>query len=171
MNFRIIFRINCGTILAIGITLLVPLVVSFLYDDGSWNSFLTPAALMILAGGLGFRATRPDSQRALVYVSNGDVLLSVTMAWVLAALLGGAPYVIEGTFINPINSTFESMSGFTTTGATLLENIEAPSPSILFWRSMTQWLGGIGIVLLFVAVAPVLGFGAARLLSAERYLA
>ncbi|HZY65726.1 MAG TPA: potassium transporter TrkG [Rubrobacteraceae bacterium] len=59
------------------------------------------------------------------------------------------------------------MSGFTTTGATLLPDIEAPSPSILFWRSMTQWLGGIGIVVLFVAVAPVLGFGAAWLLSAE----
>jgi trk system potassium uptake protein TrkH len=82
-------------------------------------------------------------------------------------LLGGAPYLIEGTFASPIDSTFEAMSGFTTTGATLLSDIEAESPSILFWRSMTQWLGGIGIVVLFVAVAPYLGMHAARLLSAE----
>jgi trk system potassium uptake protein TrkH len=59
------------------------------------------------------------------------------------------------------------MSGFTTTGATLLSEIETQTPSILFWRSMTQWLGDIGIVVLFVAVAPAIGFGAARLLGAE----
>ena len=93
--------------------------------------------------------------------------MSVTLAWILAALLSGVPYLIEGTFVNPIDSTFEAMSGFTTTGATLLKDVEAPTHSIQFWRCMTQWLGGIGLVVLFVAVAPVLGFGAARLLSAE----
>lgn len=77
------------------------------------------------------------------------------------------PYLIEGTFASPIASTFESMSGFTITGSTLLQEIEAETPSILCWRSLTQWLGGIGIVVLFVGMAPALGFGAARLLSAE----
>jgi trk system potassium uptake protein TrkH len=86
---------------------------------------------------------------------------------VLAAFLGGIPYVLEGTFTSLLDSTFEGMSGFTTTGATLLADIEAETPSILFWRSMTQWLGGIGIVVLFVAVAPAIGTGAARLLGAE----
>ena len=85
----------------------------------------------------------------------------------LAALLGGIPNVLEGTFKNLIDSTFESMSGFTTTGATLLAVLEAETPSILFWRSMTHWLGGLGIVVLFVAVAPTIGAGAARLLGAE----
>jgi trk system potassium uptake protein TrkH len=73
----------------------------------------------------------------------------------VAALLGGVPFPIEGTFDSLLDSTFESMSGFTTTGATLLSDIEAQTPPILFWRSMTQWLGGIGIVVLFVAGAPV----------------
>ncbi len=75
--------------------------------------------------------------------------------------------MVEGTFGSPLDSTFEAMSGFTTTGASLLSDVEAQTPSILFWRSMTQWLGGIGIVVLFVAVAPTIGFGAARLLGAE----
>ncbi len=167
MNYKVILRINAGVILAIGLSLLVPLAISFVYRDGSWTSFLIPAAAMTTVGGLGFWMSRSASSRAVVHVSNRDVLFSVTMAWILAAVLGGIPYLVEGTFVNPINSTFESMSGFTTTGATLLPDIEAPSQSILFWRSMTQWLGGIGIVVLFVAVAPVLGFGAARLLSAE----
>lgn len=167
MNARIIIRVNAGVVLAIGLSLLVPLALSVGYGDGSWASFLLPAVVMVLAGGLGFRATRPPSRRALAYVSPRDVLLSVTLAWVLCALLGGVPYLVEGTFSNPIDSTFEAMSGFTTTGATVLPEIEAETPSILFWRGLTQWLGGIGVVVLFVAVAPVLGFGAARLLSAE----
>jgi trk system potassium uptake protein len=101
------------------------------------------------------------------YVVERDVYLSVALAWVFAALFGGVPFLIEGTFESLLDSTFEAMSGFTTTGATLLSDIEAQTPSILFWRSMTQWLRGIGIVVLFVAVAPVVGVGAARLLRAE----
>lgn len=167
MNFRAVVRVVAGVVLALGVALLAPFVISILYADGSWESFLVPGAMMILAGGAGLRVTGITSSRESLYVSHRDVLLSVTLAWMFAALLGGVPYLISGTFINPINSTFEAMSGFTTTGATLLEDIESPTPSIQFWRCMTQWLGGIGIVVLFVAVAPVLGFGAARLLSAE----
>jgi trk system potassium uptake protein TrkH len=167
VNARVITRVNAGIALALGLALLFPMLLSLGYGDGSWESFLFPAAVMIPVGALGLFSTRPASRQALRYVSNRDVLFSVTLAWVLAALLGGVPYLIEGTFSSPVDSTFEAMSGFTTTGSTLISEIEAQTPSILFWRSLTQWLGGIGIVVVFVAVAPVLGFGAARLLSAE----
>ncbi len=166
MNARVIVAVNSGVVLAIGLALLVPLVLSLAYADGSWRSFLLPAVAMVSAGAGGAFLTRSRG-RATQYVSNRDVYLSVTLAWTLAALLGGVPFLIEGTFPNLIDSTFESMSGFTTTGATLLSDIEGETPSILFWRSMTHWLGGIGIVVLFVAVAPLLGVGAARLLGAE----
>jgi trk system potassium uptake protein len=148
------------------VALLGPLALSLFYRDGSWTSFFVPATGMVVAGGMGIRATRSPG-RAAEYISNRDIYLSVTLAWTLAAILGGIPFLIEGTFRSPLDSTFEAMSGFTTTGATLLSNIEAQTPSILFWRSMTHWLGGIGIVVLFVAVAPLLGVGAARLLGAE----
>ena len=167
MDAKIIVRVNAVVILTLGLALLIPLTLSWLYDDGSWQSFLLPAAIMIPAGGTGVWTTQASSSRAIGYVSNRDVYLSVTLAWVLAALLGGVPFLVEGTFGSLLDSTFEAMSGFTTTGATLLSDIEAETPSILFWRSMTQWLGGIGIVVLFVAVAPAIGFGAARLLGAE----
>ena len=157
---------NAGVILAIGLALLVPLALSLLYRDGSWMSFLLPAVAMFAIGIVGIRVARPKG-RAPEYVSNRDVYLSVTLAWTLAALLGGTPFLVEGTFHSLLDSSFEAMSGFTTTGATLLSNIEAESPSILFWRSMTHWSGGIGIVVLFVAVAPLLGVGAARLIGAE----
>jgi trk system potassium uptake protein TrkH len=159
-------RVVSGVLLALGVALLVPLVLSLLYRDGSWASFLWPGAAMALVGGVGLRVTT-SLFRTPRYVSNRDVYLSVTLAWVVAALLGGVPFLIEGTFDSLLDSTFEAMSGFTTTGATLLSDIEAQTPSILFWRSMTQWLGGIGIVVLFVAVAPAIGAGAARLLGAE----
>jgi trk system potassium uptake protein TrkH len=143
-----------GVVLALGLALLVPLALSLLYRDGSWASFLLPEAAMASIGGVGLRVT--SSQLCTpIYVSNRDVYLSVTLAWVVAALLGGVPFLIGGTFDSLLDSTFEAMSEFTTTGSTLLSDIEAESPSILFWRSMTQWLGGIGIVVLFVAVAPV----------------
>jgi trk system potassium uptake protein len=159
-------RVVSGVVLALGLALLVPLALSLLYRDGSWASFLLPGAMMALISGVGLRLTAPPA-RTPRYVSNRDVYLSVTLAWVVAALLGGVPFLIEGTFDSLLDSTFEAMSGFTTTGSTLLSDIEAQTPSILFWRSMTQWLGGIGIVVLFVAVAPVIGAGAARLLGAE----
>jgi trk system potassium uptake protein TrkH len=166
VNPRVVIRVNAGVILAIGLALLVPLALSLLYRDGSWKSFLLPALALSAAGIIGIRFSRPRS-RAPEYVSNRDVYLSVTLAWTLAALLGGTPFLVEGTFHSLLDSTFEAMSGFTTTGATLLSNIEGETPSILFWRSMTHWLGGIGIVVLFVAVAPLLGVGAARLIGAE----
>src|SRR3712207_3978402 len=113
---------------------------------------------MMALGAAGIRATGSPG-RAAQYVSNRDVYLSVTLAWTLAALLGGAPFLIEGTFSSLVDSTFEAMSGFTTTGATLLSDIEGETPSILFWRSMTHWLGGIGIVVLFAADSPPLLVG------------
>jgi trk system potassium uptake protein TrkH len=161
---RFVIRVNAGVILALGLALLVPLIISLLYRDGSLYSFLVPAAVMIPLGTAGLWGGLP---RGGAYILDRDVYLSVTLAWVLAALLGGIPYVIEGTFTSLLDSTFESMSGFTTTGATLLSDIEAQTPSILFWRSLTHWLGGLGIVVLFVAVAPTVGSGAARLLGAE----
>ncbi len=166
MRGLVVTRVISGVILALGLSLLLPLTLSLLYADDSWESFLLPAVAMVLVGAGGLRLTRfPGRQPG--YVSNQEVYLSVTLAWILAALLGGVPFLIEGTFTSLLDSTFEAMSGFTTTGATLLSDIEAETPSILFWRSMTQWLGGVGIVVLFVAVAPVLGAGAARLLGAE----
>src|SRR3712207_9259078 len=91
-----------------------------------------PAAAMIPLGAAGLWASR---LRGAGYVLERDVYLSVTLTWMLAAVLGGVPYLLEGTFASLLDSTFEGMSGFTTTGPTLLADIEAQTPSILFWRS------------------------------------
>src|SRR5918999_580160 len=117
---RVVVTVNAGVILALGLALLVPLVLSLLYQDGSWKSFLVPASVMILLGAAGLGAIR---LRSVGYILERDVYLAVTLAWVLAALLGGIPYIIEGTFTSLFDSIFEGMSGFTTTGSTLLSDI------------------------------------------------
>lgn len=127
MNARMVIRVNAGVIFAIGAALLVPLALSLLYRDGSWASFLLPSVAMMAPGFLGVRLAGPLG-RSMGYVPNRDVYLSVTLAWTLAALLGGIPFLVDGTFDSLLDSTFEAMSGFTTTGATLLSEIEAESP-------------------------------------------
>lgn len=96
-----------------------------------------------------------------------DGVLIVVGAWVLASLTGAIPYWIDGILVNPVDALFESASGFTTTGATVLRDIESAGHPILFWRSFTQWLGGIGIVVLFVALLSELGPGARFLFQLE----
>jgi trk system potassium uptake protein len=94
-------------------------------------------------------------------------VLIVVGGWVLASVFGALPYLADRHPRLPVDALFESASGFTTTGATVLTDIEAAGPRILFWRSFTQWLGGMGIIVLFVALLPELGPGARFLYKLE----
>jgi trk system potassium uptake protein TrkH len=94
-------------------------------------------------------------------------LLAVTLAWTGAGIVGAIPLLAAGTFGSPIDAFFESTSGFTTTGSTLITDIDAEPDAVLLWRSITQWLGGVGIVVLVVAIAPVSGIGVQRAFYAE----
>ena len=96
-----------------------------------------------------------------------DVFTTVTIAWVAIAAVGAMPYLITGHFTNVDDALFEAMSGFTTTGATVTADIEATSKGLLFWRSTTQWMGGMGVIVLVVAVLPTVGSGGMSLLEAE----
>lgn len=96
-----------------------------------------------------------------------DVFVTVTLAWVLLTIVGALPYVLTGTIEAFDDAMFESISGFTTTGATVLQPIEGSGPGILFWRAITQWMGGMGVIVLVVAVLPTVGSGGMSLLEAE----
>jgi trk system potassium uptake protein TrkH len=102
-----------------------------------------------------------------VRLNGRDGFLLVALAWALSAVLGATPFVLSGSIPRWVDAIFESASGFTTTGASILTNIEALPRSVLFWRSMTHWLGGMGIVVLTVALLPLLGVGGFQLLKAE----
>lgn len=145
---------------ATGAAMLVPASLSYLVSDGYWVSFVLPAAAALLAGGALFALSRG---RPSAYVSIRDVFLMVVLGWISVAAVGSLPFYLSG-FMFPVEAFFNSMAGFTTTGVSTTEELP---PSLLLWRSMSQWFGGIGIVVLFVAVAPLVGFGAAQLYSAE----
>ena len=96
-----------------------------------------------------------------------DVFTTVTVAWLAMALAGAIPYLLTGQFDRIDDALFESISGFTTTGATVIADIEAASKGVLFWRATTQWIGGMGVIVLVVAVLPTVGSGGMSLLAAE----
>ncbi len=142
--------------------MLVPALFSVVVSDGNASMFFIPAAAALTLGAAIFYLTyEPDS-----YTSIRDVFLIVVFGWIGVAAVGALPYTLSG-LMTPIDAFFESMAGFTTTGASTVLVPEDVAPSLLLWRSLSQWTGGIGIVLLFVAVAPLVGFGAGQLFSAE----
>jgi trk system potassium uptake protein TrkH len=151
-----------AVITAAGTAMLIPAGFSFLADDGHVLVFGLPAVAAIALGASLFSLTRSPEPRIL----RQDVFLIVVLGWLGVATVGALPFVLSG-IMGPVDAFFNSMAGFTTTGASTIRVPEEVAPSLLLWRSLTQWTGGIGIVLIFVAVAPLVGFGAAQLYSAE----
>jgi trk system potassium uptake protein len=151
-----------AVITAGGTAMLIPAGFSLLTDDGHVLVFGLPAVAAIALGASLFSLTRSREPRIL----RQDVFLIVVLGWLGVATVGALPFVLSG-IMGPVDAFFNSMAGFTTTGASTIRVPEEVAPSLLLWRSLTQWTGGIGIVLIFVAVAPLVGFGAAQLYSAE----
>ncbi len=142
--------------------MLLPVAYSFLSADGNVAAFGLPAfGALALGAGLFFLTRGPGA-----YVSGRDVFLIVVLGWIEVASLGSLPFILSG-LMGPMDAFFEAMAGFTTTGASTIRTLEEVPQSLLLWRSLTQWAGGIGIVVLFVAVAPLVGFGATQLYSTE----
>lgn len=164
LNQGLIVPVIGGALLSVGIALLACAAVAVAYGDGGLLAFAVPGAVLasLGAGGVALRARLPAGP-----LRARDGYFSVTAAWLLAALAGAIPFLLAGTFSHPVDAVFESMSGLTGCGATLLEEVEAEPHAVLLWRSLSQFVGGVGIVLLVVAVAPATGLASQRLFFAE----
>ncbi|UPV75049.1 TrkH family potassium uptake protein [Halorussus limi] len=168
MNLRVDWRASTslvGTVVKwLAVAMAFPFALAVFYGDG----VTTFAASMALAVGVGWGLERLDDDPDL---GAREGFLMVALTWLAVSIIGAAPYVIagEGTVGQPVNALFESMSGFTTTGATVMGNIgfEKHSRALMMWRQQTQWLGGMGIVVLAVAILPELTVGGAQLMDAE----
>jgi trk system potassium uptake protein TrkH len=150
------------TLTVVGIGIFISGLVDVI-DGGPDIAVLTiTGALMAASGAALWRGTiTPKRIRVL------DVFTAVTVTWVVIALAGAIPYILTGHFERWDDGLFESISGFTTTGATVTPDIEATSKGLLFWRSTTQWIGGMGVIVLVVAVLPTVGSGGMSLMQAE----
>lgn len=162
MNLRLTLHVIGGLLLFLGAMLLAPIVVSLFYRDGQALWFLLSA---VLTAGTGYALYRGFRRREEVTLREGFAI--VTFTWIAFAVFGSLPFLLSGSLANPIDAFFESMSGFTTTGASVMTDIEANPKSVLFWRALSQWLGGMGIIVLSVAVLPLLGVGGMELFQAE----
>lgn len=142
--------------------MLAPGLCSFYYGEVEAYAFLLSAALVLVVSLCAYKKTESTG-----VVLHKEVFCIVTLGWLLAALFGSLPYIISGTFTSYADAFFETMSGFTTTGGTVLADVESLPKGILFWRSMTHWLGGMGIIVLFVALLSSLGAGGEKMFLAE----
>jgi trk system potassium uptake protein len=149
----------------ISLFMLIPLGIAVLHGEtASIEAFYLSIAVSLLAAAALYLLTRKKRD---VAVSPKDGFLMVALSWVAASLVGALPFMLSGAIPLYTDAFFETMSGFTTTGASILTDIESLPRSMLFWRSLTHWLGGMGIVVLTVAVLPILGIGGAQLVRAE----
>ena len=159
-----VIRLLSRFILLLAITLVAPLVVALIYSETEiLRAFFIPIALCLVVAGVC--AAVSSRNRARLSARSG--FLVVTLCWIVAAIAGSLPFYISGSIPLYVDALFESMSGFTTTGASILSDIEALPRAILFWRSLTHWLGGMGIIALVVALFPLLSGGGNLLLRAE----
>jgi len=146
-----------------GGSMVIPALVALYYDSTHVAEFLEASAIVI---ALGLGMIRYGG-KAPAQLSHRDGFLIVALAWLILSMLGAVPFWTTGTLPSIIDAMFESASGLTTTGATVLSGLDHLPHSILFWRSMQEWLGGMGIIVLAVAVMPLLGVGGMQLFKAE----
>ncbi len=164
MNLKLVTRIIAVLACVLALMLLFPLIVALLYrEHAEMIALLQVIIPTALAGVMLLYATR-NVQRTL---SNHDGFLVVSLAWITMAAIGAVPFMTSGAIPSYTDAFFETMSGFSTTGASILDDIEVLPRSMLFWRSLTHWLGGMGIIVLAVAIFPLLGFKGLQLVRAE----
>ena len=165
LNKRPILKILCAVMTLVGVAMLIPTAVALYYKETkAVMSLLVCALPMIIIGVLVIKLT-PKEDNTVLRMRDGFFI--VAAAWIAMSALGGMPFVISGSIPNFFDAFFETASGFTTTGSTILTNIEAMPKGMLFWRSFTHWLGGMGVLVLTIALLPMLGIGGAKIMRAE----
>ena len=160
MNFRLVFKVTGKTLLVEAFCLLLPLAVTLFYGEDPTPFLYTIAAIFVVGGALSFL---PASDH--FFAREG--FFSVGLIWVLVSAFGSVPFFFSGYFPSYVDCFFEAASGFTTTGASILPAVEGLPMGILFWRSFTHWLGGMGVLILTIALLPSLGSRTLHLMKAE----
>ncbi len=162
IHFKAIGKIMGALLFLLGTLMLPAAAISWFYNEDS-NPILISAAISLFMGLVLFFSFSKQDQ--LVRKREGYMI--VALSWILMTVFGMIPFVITEEVTTTVDALFETVSGLTTTGATILTDIESMPKGLLFWRSMTQWIGGLGIIVLTVAIFPLLGIGGIELFVAE----
>ena len=165
MNLRNIFHILGIFVMMIGAAMLPAFVISAMLHEAAWTAIGLSSLISMGAGLLMYILIPRTGER--ISLSHREGFVIVTLAWVLASAFGGLPFLLSGVVPTFCDAFFETMSGFTTTGASVISNLDKTSSGILFWRALTHWMGGMGIIILSIAILPLLGVGGMQLFKAE----
>ncbi|MEX0844464.1 MAG: potassium transporter TrkG [Balneolaceae bacterium] len=172
IDFLMVLGVLGAFIFFMGFALLLPAGIDLMYEQDTWHSFLISAGIAFFVGGLLWYFFKPQQE---LRIREGFLIVSLT--WLSLSIVGALPFVISGVLPSFTDAVFETMSGLSTTGSTILggttsdgfhnPQIEEMPHSILFWRSLAHWLGGMGIIVLSIAILPLLGIGGMQLFQAE----
>ncbi|MGI9528485.1 MAG: TrkH family potassium uptake protein, partial [Acidimicrobiia bacterium] len=163
MSWRHLLHVVGAVLGAIGVAMLTPIVVSVIYQE--WSDIPAFIGAAAITGGVGFALWKVFDRPGELSTREG--FASVGLAWIALAAFGALPYLLTGSITNVVDAVFESTAGFTTTGSSVIPDPGLLSHGMQFWRSFTQWMGGMGIIVLSVAILPLLGMGAVQLARAE----
>ncbi|MGN1248400.1 MAG: TrkH family potassium uptake protein [Paludibacteraceae bacterium] len=162
-NRKIVVK-TLGALLCLeALFMLIPMFTSLAYREPDFEAWLVSTAITLLAGLLGLLIGR----RAERKVAEREGYAIVALVWIVYSIFGVLPYWLSGAFSSFTDCWFETMSGFTTTGATIASDVESVTHGVLLWRSLSQWMGGMGIIVLSVAILPMFGLGGMQLYAAE----
>ena len=163
MNYAIVFRLLGYILMIEGTLLLLPAAASLIY--GEWMVLAVFLLTAAVSAGIGFalRAIKPRSK--VFYMREG--FTATALSWIVISVVGAAPFVLTGCIPNPVDALFETVSGFTTTGASILPGVEDLPKGILFWRSFTHWIGGMGVLVFLLSLLPLTGGSHVNLMKAE----
>jgi trk system potassium uptake protein len=163
LNLRLVLSILGLLLVFSGLAMLLPLAFSLYYNDGV-HLPLIEASLVNIGVGLCLYLLTRGAGRELRHREGFAI---VTFGWLTLGIFGSLPFIFSGVLYHPVDAIFETLSGYTTTGASVLNDIESVPEGILFWRSLTHWLGGMGVLVLVTAILPYLGVGGMQLIKAE----
>ena len=165
MNFKMI-RYTIGLILIFEAAfLLVPLITAFCYLPDELGCVFSLLGTMAICLTIGILLSRRRPENTALYTKDGFVI--VALSWIVLSLFGALPFVFSGTIPNYIDALFETVSGFTTTGASILTSVEDKPNSMLMWRSFTHWIGGMGVLVFIMAILPLSGAQNMHIMRAE----
>lgn len=162
MHITIIIHILGFLQVFLAAAMILPIPFSLYYGESDWIALLISSLITALIGFVAFKSTKFDRD-----LRPKEGFAIVTLGWIFFSIFGSLPFIISGYIPSITDAFFETMSGFTTTGASILNDIEALPHGILFWRSLTHWIGGMGIIVLSIAILPFLGIGGMQLFKAE----
>ncbi len=162
MNYKAVLNTLGKVFLIEALLLVFPMIIGFVYSENSYLDYLIPIAILFV---VGLPLIFIKAQDKSIYVKEGFVLVS--LAWILMSAFGAIPFVLNGALPNYVDAFFETVSGFTTTGSSVIPNVEVIDKSILFWRGITHWIGGMGVLVFVLAVTPGYNSGAMHVLRAE----